>query len=95
MHEAEEARTRPMGAGDLLGDLGEGRIIHTGIFEAVFRHRDGVRASMPFAYEPGAWLQAEAGIRGDSACGLEDLRQRLQLAPGRLASPPCWFSCRR
>ena len=61
------------------------RIIHTGIFEAVFRHRDGVRASMPFTYEPGAWLQAEAGIRGDSACGLEDLRQRLQLAPGRLA----------
>lgn len=51
-----------MGAGDLLGDLGEGRIIHTGIFEAVFRHRDGVRASMPFAYEPGAWLQAEAGM---------------------------------
>ena len=42
---------------------------------------------MPFAHQPGAWLQAETGIRGDSARGPEHLRQRLQLATRRLAEP--------
>ena len=74
-----------MGTGDLLGDFGERRVAHAGIFESVFRHRDCVGAAMPFAHQPGTWLQAEAGIRGDPACGPEHLRQRLQLATGRLA----------
>ena len=74
-----------MRAGDLFGDLGERRIAHAGILESVFRDRDGVGAAMPFANQPGAGLQAEAGIGSDPTCGLEHLRQRLQLATSRLA----------
>src|ERR1700751_3477318 len=66
-HEAKEARPRPMGAGDLLGDLGERRITRAGIFEALFRHCDRVRAATPFTHQPSAGLQAEAGIRCDPA----------------------------
>ena len=76
-----------MGAGDLFGDLRKRRITHAGILKSVFRHRDCVGAAMPFAHQPGARLQAEAGIRGDPACGPEHLRQRLQLATRRLAEP--------
>ena len=45
-----------------------------------------VRA-VPFAYQPGARLQAETWIRSDSAFGPEHLRESLQLAPRRFAEP--------
>ena len=51
-----------MDARDLLGDFGEGCVARTGIFEAVLRHRDGVRAAMPFAHEPSTRLQNDARI---------------------------------
>ena len=76
-----------MGAGDLLGNLGERRITHAGIFESVFRHRDRVSAAMPFANQPGARLEAEAWIGCNPARGLEHLRQCLQLATRRFAEP--------
>ena len=76
-----------MGTGDLSGDLRKRRITHAGIFESIFRHRDCVGVAMPFAHQPGARLQAEAGIGADPACGPEHLRQRLQLATRRLAEP--------
>ena len=57
-HEAKEAWARPMGAGDLLGYLGQRGVSHAGMVEAIFRHRDGVSAAMPFADQPSAWLEA-------------------------------------
>jgi hypothetical protein len=56
-----EARARPMGTGDLLGDLRERRITHAGILKTIFRHRDGVAVAMSFAHQPRTGLQAEAG----------------------------------
>src|SRR5688572_25247444 len=72
--ETEEARTGPMGAGDLLGDFGEGRVARPGIFEAVVRHRDGMRAAMPFTHQPSARLQGKARIWTYPARGPEHLR---------------------
>ena len=65
-----------MGTGDLFGDLRERRIIRAGITKSVFRHGDRVSAAMPFAHQPGARLQAETWIRGDSAFGPEHLRRK-------------------
>jgi hypothetical protein len=76
-----------MGARDLLGDFGEGRIAGPGIFEAVLRHCDGVRAAMPFAHEPSAWLQNKTRIWTYPARGPEHLRQCLELAAGRFTEP--------
>src|SRR5262245_44211520 len=73
-HETEEARTRPMGPCNLLGDLREGRVACPGIFKAVLRHGDGVRAALPFAHEPSTWLQSKARIWGNPTHGLEHLR---------------------
>ena len=76
-----------MGTGDLFGDLGERRIRCARILESIFRYCDSVGASVPFAYQPGAWLQAETWIRSDSAFGPEHLRESLQLAPRGFAEP--------
>ena len=76
-----------MGSRYLLGDFREGRVARPGIFEAVLRHRDGVRAAMPFAHEPSTRLQSEARIWTNPARGPEHLRQCLELATGRLAEP--------
>jgi len=56
-----------MGAGDLFGDLGERLIRRPGTLESIFRYRDSVGASVPFAYQPGTGLQVETWIRSDSA----------------------------
>ena len=63
-----------MGAGDFFGDLGERRIRRPGTLESIFRYCDSMGASVPFAYEPGARLEAEAWIRSDSALGPKHLR---------------------
>jgi len=76
-----------MGTGNLFGDFGERRIRRAGILESIFRYRDSVGASVPFAYQPGARLQAETWIRSDSAFGPEHLRESLQLAPRGFAEP--------
>ena len=76
-----------MGTGDLFGDFRERRIRRAGILESVFRRSNYVSAAMPFAHQPGAWLQAETWIRSDSAFGPEHLRESLQLAPRRFAEP--------
>src|SRR5680860_175433 len=86
-HETEEAGPRPMGTRDLFGDLREGRVARPGIFEAVFRHGDGVRAAMPFAHQPSARLQSEAKIWTHPARSPEHFCQRLELAARRLAEP--------
>src|SRR5680860_180375 len=86
-HETEEAGTRPMGSRDLLGDFCEGRVARPGVFEAILRHRDGMRAAMPFAHEPSAGLQSEARIWTDPARGPEHLCQCPELAAHRLAEP--------
>ena len=74
-----------MRTSDLFCDFRERRIIRAGILESVFRYRDSMGASVPFAYQPGAWLQAETWIRSDPAFGPEHLRKSLQLASRRLA----------
>ena len=76
-----------MGARDLLGDLRKRRIRCARILESIFRYCDSVSASVPFAHQPGARLQAETWIRSDSAFGPEHLRESLQLAPRRFAEP--------
>ena len=76
-----------MGTGDLFGDFRERRIRRAVILESVFRHGDRMGASVPFAHQPGARLQAETWIRSDSAFGPEHLRESLQLAPRRFAEP--------
>jgi hypothetical protein len=76
-----------MGPGDLFGDFRERRIRRAGILESIFRYRDSVGASVPFAHQPSAGLQAETWIRSDSAFGPEHLRESLQLATCRLAEP--------
>ena len=65
-----------MGTGDLFGDFGERRIRRAGILESVFGHGDCVSASVPFAHQPSARLQAETWIRSDSAFGPEHLREK-------------------
>lgn len=76
-----------MGSRYLLGDFREGRVARAGIFEAVLRHRDGVRAAMPFAHQPSAWLQSKTRIWTYPARGPEHLRQCLELAAGRFTEP--------
>jgi hypothetical protein len=76
-----------MGTGDLFGDFRERRIRPTGIFESIFRYRDSVGATVPFAHQPCARLQAETWIRSDSAFGPEHLRESLQLSPRGFAEP--------
>ena len=76
-----------MGSRYLLGDFREGRVARPGIFEAVLRHRDGVRAAMPFAHEPSTRLQSEARIWTHPARCPEHLRQCLELSAGRLTEP--------
>jgi len=73
-----------MGPCDLLDDFREGRVTRPAIFEAVLGHRDRVGAAMPFAHQPSARLQGEARIWPHPTCGLEHLRQRLELATRRL-----------
>ena len=74
-----------MGPGDLPGDHGQGPIAGSLILEAVFRHGDGMRAAMPFADQPRAGLEAQAGRGANAAGRLQALCNRLQLAAGRLA----------
>lgn len=74
-----------MGTGDLFGDFRERRIRRTGILESIFRYRDSVGASVPFAHQPGTRLQAETWIRSDSAFGPEHFCESLQLASRRFA----------
>ena len=76
-----------MGTGDLLGDFRERRIRRAAMLEPIFRYRDSVSASVPFAHQPSARLQAKTWIRSDSAFGPEHLRESLQLAPRRFAEP--------
>ena len=76
-----------MGTGDFFGYFGERRIRRAGILESIFRYRDSVGASVPFAHQPGTRLQAETWIPSDSAFRLEHLRESLQLAPRRFAEP--------
>ena len=74
-----------MGTGDLFGDLRERQIRRAAILESIFCYRDSVGASVPFAYQPGARLQAETWIRSDSAFDPKHLRESLQLASRRFA----------
>ena len=74
-----------MGPGDLPGDHGQGPIAGSFMLEAVFRHRDGMRAAMPFADQPRAGLEAQAGGGANAARRLQALCNGLQLAAGRLA----------
>ena len=74
-----------MRTGDLLGDLGKGRIARPSVFETVVCHRDNMSAAVPFANQTRARLQAKARRRGDPPRCPQGFRHRLQLAPRRLA----------
>ena len=81
----EETRPRPVRARDFSGDLGQRRIVGTGVLETVLRHSDGLHTATPFADKTRPWLEAEAWSRADAASGPQRLCQRLQLAKCRLA----------
>jgi hypothetical protein len=70
-----------------LGDFREGRVVHTGIFEAVFSYCDRVGATVPFAHDPSPRLQSEARIWSHAALGPKHLRQCLEPTAGRLPKP--------
>ena len=74
-----------MGSRDLVGDLCQRGVVHPAIFEAILVYRHGMGSIMPFADESGARLQTEAWRRTNTACGVQALRKRLQLAKCRLA----------
>ena len=85
-----------MGTGDLFGDFRERWIRRAGILEPIFRHRDSVSASVPFAYQPGARLQAETWIRNDLGLRSETFsREVFSLRRVDLPSPRCWISWSR
>ena len=51
-----------MRTGDLGGDLGQGGVALAVIVKALFEHDDGMCLPGPFAHEPCAGLEDDAGI---------------------------------
>jgi len=51
----EEEGSRPLGAGDLASDLGEGSIGFAVVFEAGVGHTDLMHLAMPGTDQAGAW----------------------------------------
>ena len=76
-----------MDTGDLFGDLRERRIRRADILESIFRYCDSVGASVPFAHQPGARLQAETWICSNPAFSPKHFRESLQPTPRRFAEP--------
>ena len=76
-----------MRSGDLFGDLGQGRIVHPGIFEPIFSDCDGVSTAVPLANETRPWLEAEARSGANPTGFPQSLRYSLQLAARCLTQP--------
>ena len=76
-----------MCAGDLLGNLGQRGITHSGVFKPILRHRDGMGAAVPFANQTRTGLQAKAWRCANPSGRSQGLCYRLQLATRRLAEP--------
>src|SRR5437660_5729381 len=54
--EAEKRRTRPSGAGNQPGNLGEAPVALVAVFESLFKNRHNMGVATPATYEPGAGL---------------------------------------
>src|SRR5712672_499528 len=62
LRDAEEAGAGPVRAGDAGGDLAERGIAIAIVVEAVFEHDNGMRFAGPFAHQPSAGFEHDAGI---------------------------------
>src|SRR3954471_1925148 len=62
--QSEEARARPMRAGDPPRDLGQRAVTLAVILEAVIEDDDGVRASAPFPQQPRTGLEQQSRRQG-------------------------------
>src|SRR5436853_890466 len=78
--QAEEAWARPMRAGDMPRDLGQGAVALAVILEALIEDDDGVRASAPFPQQPRTGFEQQSRRKGAGSI-------RLQLC-GHAAQPP-------
>ena len=76
-----------MGTGDLFGDLGERRIGHSRIFEAIFSDRDGMSTAVPFSNKTCSWLEAQARRRANPTRCSQRRRYCSELAACRLTEP--------
>src|SRR5439155_9949396 len=62
LRDAEEARAGPVRTGDLGSDLAERGVAIAIVVEAVFEHDNGMRLAGPFAHQPSAGFEHDAGI---------------------------------
>src|SRR4051812_22362463 len=76
-----------MASSDLVGNLGQRRIIRTGVLKPVLRHRDRMSVAAPFANQACSGLEGEAWRCANSTRGSQGFCNRLQLATRRLAEP--------
>src|SRR3954454_4642066 len=83
----EEARPRPVGAGDPGGDPGQRRIAIAGIVEAVFMHDDGVHVAAPLAHQPRAGFERDPRIEGAGALALDLAGDSAQMPTGGRSEP--------
>src|SRR5271167_1650565 len=66
--EAEEQRSRPVGAGDRAGDFGQRLVAPTSVNDVVVEHRDAVMDAAPLPDQHGT--RAGAPFRNPLRCGL-------------------------
>ena len=76
-----------MASGDLVGNLGQRRVIHAIVFKPIFRHRDDMSAAAPFANQTRTGLEAQAWRRANPTGSSQALCYGLQLAARCLAEP--------
>src|SRR6202035_5956311 len=76
--DAEEARAGPMRTGDPGGDLAERGIALTIVVEAFFEYDHRMHLPGPFAHQPGAGFEHDAGIEGLGAVRFDLGDQALQ-----------------
>ena len=65
-----------MRTGDPDGDLAERGIALAIVLEALFEHDDGMRFAGPFAHQPSAGFEHDAGIEGFGALTVGTNRSR-------------------
>src|SRR5438067_9960174 len=78
LRDAEEARAGPMRTGDPGGDLAERGVAVAIVVEAVFEHDHGMRLAGPFAHQPSAGFEHDAGIEGLDSLRFDLRHQALQ-----------------
>ena len=81
-----------MGTGDFFGYFGERRIRRAGILKSIFRYRDSVGASVPFAHQPAPGFRLRPRSRATRPSFRNIFERVFSLRRVDLPSPPCWIS---